>query len=103
MEIDLGEYEGQILFTERYGSCYDQQILKFDYIKRNHYNADSYMCRHFYEIITKNAKPEATVEQAFFAEALGYASILSQKEDRQVSVSEIIPDDLKYLFDEKLF
>lgn len=103
MEIDLGEYEGQILFTERYGSSYDQQILKFDYVKRNHYNADSYMCRHFYEIITKNAKPEATVEQAFFAEALGYASILSQKEDRQVNVSEIIPDDLKYLFDEKLF
>lgn len=103
MEIDLGEYNGQILFGERYGSSYDKQVLEFDYLKRNHYNGDGYMCRHFYEVITQNAKPEATVEQAFFAEALGYAAILSQREDRQVSVAEIVPDDLKDLFNEDLF
>ena len=102
MEIDLGEYSGKILFTERYSSSYDKQVLEFDYLKRNHYNGDGYMCRHFYEVITQNVKPLATVEQAFFAEALGYAAILSQKEDRQVKVAEIIPDDLKCLLDEEL-
>ena len=54
------------------------------------------------DIIVNNAKPLATVEQAFFAEALGYASNLSQREDRQVKISEIIPDDLKDLLDTSL-
>lgn len=102
MEIDLGEYEGSIFYTERYGSRYDSQTLKFDYINRNHYNGDGYMCQHFYDVITNHAEPLATVEQAFFAEALGYASILSQKEDRQVTIQEIIPDDLKDLLDKSL-
>ena len=102
MEIDLGEYNGQILYTDRYGSAYDKQVLEFDYVKRNHYNGDGYMCRHFYEIIIGDAKPMATVEQAFFAEALGYASNLSQREDRQVNIAEIIPSDLADLLDKTI-
>ena len=102
MEIDLGEYNGKILFTKRYSSNYDKEVLEFDYLNRNHYNGDGYMCRHFYDVIVNNAKPLATVEQAFFAEALGYASILSQQEDRQVHISEIIPDDLKDLLNTPL-
>ena len=102
MEIDLGEYDGKILFTKRYSSNYDKEILEFDYLKRNHYNGDGYMCRHFYEVITQNTEPLATVEQAFMAEALGYASILSQRENRQVAVSEIIPDDLKDIIEKHI-
>ena len=102
MEIDLGEYDGKILFTKRYSSNYDKEVLEFDYVKRNHYNGDGYMCRHFYEVITKNVEPLATVEQAFMAEALGYASILSQREDRQVAVAEIIPDDLKDILEKHI-
>ena len=36
------------------------------------------------------------------AEALGYAAILSEKEDRKVSISEIVPPDLKELLDSPL-
>lgn len=99
MEIDLGETGGKIWYSPRYGSRADKQLYEFDYLGRSHYNGDGYMCRHFYEIITGDAEPQTTVEQAFFAEALGYAAILSEKEDRKVNISEILPDDLKGLSD----
>lgn len=102
MEIDLGEKTGRIRYSPRYGSRGDNRLYEFDYLGRSHYNGDGFMCRHFYEIITGNAAPRTTVEQAFFAEALGYAAILSEKEDRKVSISEIVPPDLRELLDSPL-
>lgn len=104
MDIDVGaEFGGQIKLCERFGTTNDHFEYNYDYMLRNHYNGDPYMCQTMYRVVTGEIPPPTTVEQAFFAEALGYAANISAKEGRQVMIDEIIPDDLKGLWDVPLF
>jgi len=95
MDIDLGaEVGGKIMWAERYGTTGDRAEYAFDYLMRNHYNGDGPMTQHLYEVARGLAAPRTTVEQAFLAEAVGYAAIQSSETGRPVSISEIIPPDL---------
>jgi predicted dehydrogenase len=96
MEVDLGSTEGgKILVTKRFGSQDDTETHFFDYLGRNHYNGDSIMPDHCYQVFTGQAEPHTTVAQAFLAEALGYAAIKSADEGKMVDPMTLVPDDLK--------
>lgn len=105
MEIDLGaEERGKILLCKRFSSAIgDRQEYIFDYMNRNHYNGDGSMMQHFYQVIAGNAKPNSTVKQAYIAEAVGLAAIRSYEGNRNVTIEEILPQDLQYIAAEKLF
>lgn len=99
MEIDLGEYEGNIRLCPRYGSNKDGYTYHFDYLGRNHYNGDHQMVVHLYDVFRGAAEPVTTVEQAFIAEAAGYAAVKSSESDEYVDVLGMIPVDLRYIWD----
>jgi len=104
MEIDLGaEHGGTILLCDRYGTTADRTEYHFDYLHRNHYNGDGPMVRHLYDVVTGQATPQTTLEQAFIAEALGYAAIQSAQSGQSVQVQSLVPDDLRDLLDQPLF
>jgi predicted dehydrogenase len=95
MDIDLGaEFGGKITLCPRYGTTSDRYEYHFDYLMRNHYNGDGAMTQHLYQVATGVAQPHTTIDQAFLAEALGYASVISAEEGRVVSLRELVPDDL---------
>ena len=104
MEIDLGaEHGGTIRLSDRYGTTDDHTEYHFDYLHRNHYNGDGPMVRHLYDMVTAQAAPQTTLEQAFIAEALGYAAIQSAQCGQSVAVSSLVPEDLQDLLVNPLF
>lgn len=105
LEVDLGDAGrgGRILFTPRYGATSDRRETGFDYLRRNHYNGDGEMMKHFYQILRGEARPEATVKQAFAAEVLGYAANHSVEDGRFISVRDLLPKDMAGLYSEKVY
>jgi len=104
MEINLGDkFGGKILMCPRYRTVQDQMEYKFDYLERNHYNGDGPMTKHFYHVVKAEAAPATTVEQAFLAELLGYAAVLSGEKGKFVSLEELMPEDLRDLCTKKLY
>lgn len=98
MEIDLGTTHGRITVSPRFAGFDSNETFEFDYHGRGHYNSDQPMLRHFSAVVANDdVAPEATVRQAFAAEALGYAALLAADEERFVTVSDVVPDDLKAL------
>ena len=104
MEVDLGaEHGGKITLCKRFGSIEDKQEYAFDYMERNHYNGDGSLMQHFYKVIIGEEKPHSTVRQAYIAEAAGIAAIRSSEENRNVTLEEVLPDNLKYILKENIF
>ena len=104
LEVDLGaEFGGRILFCPRYGTYADRQEYKFDYMGRNHYNGDGEMMKHFYQVMRREAKPSATVEQAFAAEILGYAANASVADNKYADVRKMLPKDLARLYKKSVY
>ena len=69
----------------------------FEYFNKIHYNGGPYVARHFLDLMCgKTSTPFTTVEQAFTAEALGFAAMRSSAEQsRFVTIDEMIPADMK--------
>lgn len=104
IEVDLGaEFGGEILFSPRYGTYADQQVYKFDYLQRNHYNGDGEMMKHFYRVIRGESTPATTVQQAFAAELLGYAADQAVLEKRLITAQELLPKDLARHYSAKAY
>lgn len=104
MEIDLGaETGGKILLCKRFGAVKDREEFAFDYLNRNHYNGDGRLMRHFYRVIADGEAPETTARQAYIAEAACMAANRSVAEGRNVTVEELIPEDLRHITKEELF
>lgn len=104
IDIDLGdEFGGKILVAERYGTHADKAVHNFDYLMRNHYNGDGFMTQHLYEVASGKAKPQTTIEQAYLAEAVGYAAIQSAEKEAVVYLKDIIPDDLSDILKKNIF
>jgi len=69
--------------------------FEYDYAGRIHYNGGPFLARHFYELMCGTVNEAlTTVNQAFVAEALGFAAMTAAREDRYVAVASIIPPDL---------
>ena len=43
-------------------------------------------------------QPFSTVKQAFVAEALGYAAVVSSEKDKYIDLKKILPPDLKCIW-----
>ena len=77
----------------------ETETYSFDYAGHIHYYGGPFAARHFLELMeNKHAEPLATVKQAFVAEVLGFAAILSAERQEFTFVAETVPDDLKHLF-----
>ena len=73
------------------------ETTTFEYFNKIHYNGGPYVARHFLDLMCGKTKtPFTTVEQAFTAEALGFAAMKSSAEkSRFVEIDEIIPEDMR--------
>lgn len=73
------------------------ETTTFEYFTKIHYNGGPYVARHFLDLMCGIAKqPFTTVEQAFTAEALGFAAMKSVEENnRFVAIEDIIPEDMR--------
>ncbi len=88
-------YLGEVKFFP-FDKSGETEKFTFEYFSKIHYNGGPYVARHFYNLMCgRENVPFTTVEQAFTAEALGFAAMASSKENnRFVSIDEIIPDDM---------
>ncbi len=104
MEIDLGaEYGGKIVLCSRYGATNDRAEYDFDYLGRNHYNADGYMMQHFYHVVKDGLPVETTIEQAYLSELLGYAAIKSSEQGNYICPQQLLPRDLQDCYTKKVY
>ncbi|MCF7855865.1 MAG: Gfo/Idh/MocA family oxidoreductase [Candidatus Pacebacteria bacterium] len=103
LEIDLGEYEGELFLASRYGSYRDGYRFHFDYMGRNHYNGDHQMVRHLYRFFRGEEGPLTTVKQAFIAETAGYLAVSSSEQDAYLRYEDVVPEDLRYIWQESLW
>ena len=89
-------YLGEVKFYPFDGKG-DLETTTFEYFDKIHYNGGPYVARHFLDLMCGKTKtPFTTVEQAFTAEALGFAAMKSSAEkSRFVEIDEIIPEDMK--------
>lgn len=95
MEVDLGgERGGKISVSLRFGEPDSRAVHYFDYLNRNHYNADGAMALHFCDVIQGKAEPQATVEQAFTAELMGHGAVLASDARSFVSLGDLVPEFL---------
>ena len=60
------------------------------------------MARHFYQIMLGKTRPFTTVRQAFAAEMLGFTALLASDQKKFINVLDIVPDDLKHIWEEML-
>jgi len=75
------------------------EAFSYDYYNRIHYNGGPYLARHFYNVMCGTETTAfTTVNQAFVAEALGFAAMKAAREERFVAVDSIVPEDLEELF-----
>ena len=61
------------------------------------------MMKHFYQVMRREAKPSATVEQAFAAEILGYAANASVADNQYADVRKMLPKDLARLYKKSVY
>lgn len=94
--------KGRLLLCPRFGTPHDASVHEFEYRGRIHYNGGGAVARHFHEIMDGTAAPFTTVRHAFAAEVLGYAATLAGQRGRSVLPGEIVPDDLKPIWNEVL-
>lgn len=87
--------ESEINLYPRYGKPGESTRQVFNANGRGHMEGDVGIIRHFYDMIVRGTPPFTTVEEAFQAEAAGFAAELSNRERREVSIAEIIPVDLQ--------
>lgn len=72
------------------------ETYEYDYFGRIHYNGGPYLARHFYDLMCGTERSAfTTVNQAFVAEAIGFAAMKAAREDCYVPVDSIIPPDLR--------
>lgn len=96
----LPEYKGKVTYfpRDKRGKI---ESASFDYFGKIHYNGGPYMARHFHELMRGATRtPFTTVNQAFVAEALGFAAMRAGDEGSFVNVDSIVPEDLKNVFSE---
>jgi hypothetical protein len=97
MEIDVGHTKGSIAIHQRYATNADSMHYKFDYLKRNHYNGDTYLVRNFLGVMQGIEKPFSTLESAIAAEKTGLAAVRSVKSRQLEAIEQIkITDSKKY-------
>ncbi len=77
LDIDMGEFHGQIKFFPGYGTKKDKMVYEFDYLGRNHYNGDFYLVRNFLGLMQGKEKPLTTIPEAIVAELTGLAAVKS--------------------------
>lgn len=96
-EKDSG-YAGVLSFFPRTKEG-ETETFKYDYFNKIHYNGGPYVARHFYDLMCDpEMEPFTTVNQAFVAEALGFAAMRSADERQFVTVESSVPDDLKEVY-----
>lgn len=104
MEVDMGaEHGGKIFLCKRYGNTDDHVNYSFDYLKRNHYDGDGPMTRHFYQVMDGKEQPITTVRQAFVAEVAGILATQSAEQNRQLDAMDLVPDDLKFIWQKQVY
>lgn len=75
------------------------ETFEYDYSAKIHYNGGPYVARHFYNLMLGvETEPFTTVNQAFVAEALGFAGIEAGRREEFVPVVSVIPTDLHETF-----
>ena len=89
LEIDLDEYEGDLVFYPRYGSKKETLREHFDYRMRQHYNADVYLTKHFYKVIIGEEKPTSTVRDGYIAVVTGLAATKSADEGKIIDMTSM--------------
>lgn len=93
-------YDGKI---EVYGHKAWYEKYEFDYEKRNHYNAPPRVTEHFFDLLSgRTSTPRSPVDEAFAAELIAIAAYKSNSEGTFVNIKDLIPDDMKTIF-EKTF
>jgi len=91
-------YHGLLKYYPR-GQDGETEVFDYDYFGRIHYNGGPYVARHFLDLMThSDAVPFTTVEQAFVAEALGFAAMAAADEERFIAIAEVIPEDLRPVY-----
>ena len=92
-------YRGLIHYYPRDRSG-EQEVFSYEYFNKIHYNGGPYVARHFLDLMRgAETTPFTTVNQAFVAEALGFAAMKSADEEQQfVKVEAVVPDDLKQIY-----
>ena len=90
LEIDLDEYAGELRTYKRYGSKNDVATEIFDYHQRQHYNADHYLTRHFYDVMAGKAEPECTVADGLAAVEAAMGAVTSADSGLPVACGETI-------------
>lgn len=88
-------YNGKITFAPRYGTDSNHAEYNFHYYNKIHYNGGPGVVRHFVALMKGGARPITTVEQAFAAEVIGYASNVAARKGEFVRIDDVIPSDLK--------
>ncbi len=74
----------------------EKETFDYNYSNKIHYFGGPYVARHFYNLMCgTETQPFTTVNQAFVAEALGFAAMRSAADEQFVNVLDTIPDDLK--------
>ncbi len=88
-------YIGEIKYYP-FNDSGSSEVFNFEYFNKIHYYGGPYVARHFYNLMCGTEKqPFTTVEQAFAAEALGFAAMRSAETgSRFVRISEVVPLDL---------
>ena len=90
LEIDLDEYAGDLTIFRRYGSKHDRTAEHFDYLQRHHYNADHYLVRHFYDVMTGRLPPQCTVEDGLMAVQAASAAVASSESGQTVACPRLV-------------
>ena len=89
LEIDLDEFEGDLVFYPRYGSKKESLREHVDYRMRQHYDADLWMTKHFFKIIIGKEEPSSTVRDGYIAVVTGLAATQSADEKRVVDLRSL--------------
>ncbi|MBI4244874.1 MAG: Gfo/Idh/MocA family oxidoreductase [Planctomycetes bacterium] len=98
IEVDMGDYCGHLRYFPRFGTKSDKMDYEFDYLQRDHYNGDTFLVRNFYQIMNGKEKPLTTFHDAAIAELAGFAAVDSSKSSKEVSLHDIIPQDMAKYF-----
>jgi predicted dehydrogenase len=89
-------YTGKIELFPRQGEV---QKFEFEYDGRIHYNGSPGVFKHFYDLMSGNArKVLSPVNEAFAAEMIGIAAYRASDEGTFINVKDLLPDNVKASF-----
>jgi len=89
LEIDLDEYEGDIVLYPRYGSKLETRREHFDYHREHAYNGDVPLTRHFYKVIIGEEKPRSTIRDGYISVVSALAATRSGDERKIIDVKSL--------------